>query len=67
MNTATITLSQTATDINVIVNGETIATVKDGGNLITRTDRHLKAARIYRSSGYTLTADGMSAIGADLR
>jgi hypothetical protein len=65
--TTTITLSKTGSLVTVTANGETIATVKDGGNLIGRTDRHLTAAKIHRATGYTVTDAGMVATGADLR
>lgn len=42
--TTTILLSKSANLITVTANGEAIATVKDGDNLIGRTDRHLRAA-----------------------
>jgi hypothetical protein len=65
--TTTILLCKTGARVTVTANGETIATVKDGANLIQRTDRHLAAAKIHRGSGYTVTAEGMAAVGADLR
>ena len=65
--TTTITLTKTGSLVTVTANGETIATVKDGGNLIGRTDRHLAAAKIHRATGYAATDAGMVATGADLR
>lgn len=65
--TTTILLRKTGSQITVTANGELIATVKDGANLIQRTDRHLAAAKIRRGTGYTATPDGMTATGADLR
>lgn len=67
MNTATITLSKTAARVAVIVNGETIATVKDGLGLMERTEHHLRANRIYRSTGYEATEAGLIATGTVLR
>lgn len=65
--TTTITLTKTGSLVTVTANGETIATVNDGGNLIGRTDRHLRNARIHRATGYTVTDAGLVATGADLQ
>jgi len=59
MNTAAITLSQTASRIAVIVNGQTLGTVKDGGQIVKNADRILKAAKVLRATGYSLGEDGV--------
>ena len=65
MDTATaakVTLTKTAAGVEVAANGRVLAIVKDGNNLIARTDRILLNNYIQRE-GYTVEAGVFTASG----
>lgn len=55
--TATITLAQSMDRVAVIVNGDVIGSVKDGGHIVRNADRMLTLNGFRRLSGYSLNAD----------
>ena len=55
MNTTTHTVTLTDTNngrVAVACNGETLGTVKNGGNIVRNADRILTKAGFFRSEGY---------------
>jgi hypothetical protein len=77
MNTATATSTVTITPValgpwqvarlEIRINGEILCTTKDGGNLVQRVDRILKANKVYRESGFTTVEGSLAATAYDLR
>lgn len=55
--TATITLAQGLDRVAVIVDGEVLGSVKDGGHIVRNVDRFLSNNGIRRVSAYSLNAD----------
>lgn len=65
--TSTVSLSTVAGRVEIRVNDAVLTTTKDGGNLIQRVDRILKANKVYRESGYSVVAGSLAATAYDLR
>lgn len=65
--TSTVTITPAAGRIEIRLNGEVLATAKDGGNLVQRVDRMLKANKVYRESGYCTVEGSLTATAYDLR
>lgn len=56
--TGTAALKSTASGIEVLFNGHTLAVIKDGATLIKRAEKVLRSFGIYRTEGYDL--DGVN-------
>jgi hypothetical protein len=66
MENVTITLDQLPPGlVAVAVAGTVLTTVKDGNRIVQRADAHLKAAGIYRATGYSVVDGTLTATGVD--
>ena len=55
-NTGTAALKSTASGIEVIFNGHTLAVIEDGATLVKRAEKVLRTHKIFRTEGYNLDA-----------
>ncbi len=60
---AEIVLTATAGKVYAFVNGEQIAAVANKGDIITKVEKALRAAHVYRQTGYVTEAGAMIAEG----